>query len=62
MLIKSHLNIPLLARRGGSRPSKASVWRRGGGCFFDSTTPAFIRLRQRRILILATPPGQEGNH
>ena len=23
---------PLLDRRGGSRPSEASVWRRGGGC------------------------------
>ena len=41
---------PLLERRGGSRPSEASVWRRGGG------PSSFAALRMTESLTVGNPP------
>ena len=63
--------IPLLDRRGGSRPSEASVWRRGGGpssfaslrmteSLTESNPPPHL-VRFASLIGLGTPPGQEGS-
>ncbi len=41
---------PLLDRMGGSRPSEASVWRRGGG------PSSFTSLRMTESLTVCNPP------
>ena len=51
--------IPLLDRRGGSRPSKASVWRRGGGLIHNFIPPPRLA-RFTSSIGLGTPPVQEG--
>jgi hypothetical protein len=49
---------PLLDRRGGSRPSEASVWRRGGGpsSFTSLRESSFASLRMTESLIAGNPP------
>jgi hypothetical protein len=49
---------PLLDRRGGSRPSEASVWRRGGGpsSFASLRESSFASLRITESLTVGNPP------
>ena len=53
------LKTPLLDRRGGSRPSEASVWRRGGGYSYMLIPPP-RRAKFASLIGLGTPPVQEG--
>jgi hypothetical protein len=47
-----------LDRRGGSRPSEAKVWRRGGRFFILIPPPRLVRFAT--LIGLGTPPVQEG--
>jgi hypothetical protein len=51
-------NTPLLDRRGGSRPTEASVWRRGGGpsSFASLRESSFASLRMTASLTEGNPP------